>query len=74
MEINFINKRIWEQKSYIWKIEDSDLPPERKEEIIKSAQGQLDYFEKKFWLNTQSSHQEFCDSIRLKLEKQRLRM
>lgn len=73
MDINFINKRIWEQKTYIWQIEDSALAPERKEEIIKSAQGQLDYFEKQFWLNTQSSHQEFCDSIRMNLEKQRLR-
>ena len=43
----FIKKRILEQKEYIVKIIKSDLPIQRKLEIIISAAHQLSYFQSK---------------------------
>lgn len=45
MTIEFIKRRILEQRLYIWDIAHSNLPAQRKAEIIKSAKGVQQYFE-----------------------------
>ena len=53
MNIWFIKKRIWEQKMYILAVNESNISPERKTEIINSANGVLRYFEDKEMLSTE---------------------
>lgn len=51
IDVNFCKKRIQEQKEYITKVmaqqQSGEISMDRSLEIIKSATGQLEYFEQK---------------------------
>lgn len=64
MDIEFINKRIQEQKDHIEELMATPMDALRKIELLKSARGQLTYFETKRFFSECKCHNPYRDELK----------